>query len=259
MPSQGEGSAMRLVAWNVCGGGGKRVARITDALAHLAPTVVILSEVKPKKLSEWLAAMTRLGLPHHSHCIGASTSADPYGVVVASASEQRPHPWPDPPPYPNRAIRVNIGGVSVTGVHAPDGIGTARVFYDWLVPAASSALEAPSLMAGDFNADLSGDNMPLNPFFVPLTDAGWVHATRRIAPTGDHASWWGRVNAFSLDHCLTSPVLGGRILRAEVLAEIDGVRTAGRGLRVRDGALSDHRPLLVEIGTPTSSTATESA
>lgn len=243
-------TTLRLVAWNVCGGGGKRIASIARVLGSLSPDVVVLSEVTPKRLGAWREALASVGLAHHGHAVEATSDADPYTVLVASASAQMPHPWAQPAPYPNRAVRVFVDGISVAGIHAPDGISTAKTFYDWLVPASNSALQATSLMAGDFNADESGASMPLNRFFLPLRQAGWVHATRTFAPRQDHASWWGRANAFALDHCLVSPQLESRIASAEILAEIDGVRTAGRGFRVRDGALSDHRPLLVAFRPP---------
>jgi exonuclease III len=240
-------SFTRLVAWNVCGGGGTRVGLITTALAQLAPSVVVLSEIKANRLAEWRDALAQIGLAYQSHAIGSVSVEDPYTVLVASTLQQEPHPWPLPPPFPNRAVRVRVGGLSVTGVHAPDQRSTGREFYKWLVDATSASLTTDAILLGDFNADQSGDAMLLNRHFLPLIETGWTHGTRHLQPDGDHTSWWGRVNGFAIDHCLLSPPLVTRLHRAELLDAIEGVPTAGRDLRIANGALSDHRPLLVDL------------
>lgn len=237
----------RLVAWNICGGGAGRIARIGQALEVLAPSIVVLSEVKKNRLQEWEAALARNGFWPPEHAIESVTPADPYTVMVASTGISERQPWSLPAPFPNRAVRVRTAGLSVTGVHAPDSVDTGREFYRWFVDATAALLATDAILLGDFNADESGDRMLLNRDFRPLIESGWIHGTRRLYPSGDHSSWWGPVNAFALDHCLLSPSLAVRLGEARLLGTVGDEITAGRGLRIRDGALSDHRPLLVEL------------
>ena len=237
----------RIVSWNVCGGGGQRIGKIAAALATLLPSVVVLNEVTGNRLVQWKQALKDIGLVCQHDQIESVSKADPYTVLVASRQKSTLHPWNTVPPFPNRALRVNVGGLSVTGIHAPDQKAPGREFYRWLVHAAAVSLSGTSILVGDFNADESGAAMPLNRDFQKLIGAGWVHGTRQHNATGDHASWWSRTRGLAIDHCLLSPPLAPHLTKAEILPSVDNVQTAGAGMRIAAGALSDHRPLLIEL------------
>ena len=240
----------RIVAWNVCGGGGKRVPAITSALTSLDPSIVVLSEVTEPRLDEWMVALAGLGLTHQTHTVASVTETDPYGLIVATSRPQEAEPWVQPSPFPNRTVRVRVDGLSVTGIHAPDQPKPAAPFYAWLLAASPPPPDTDAVLVGDFNADLDGEGIALARYFAPLVDSGWTHGLRHLHPNGDHTSWWGHHRGFAIDHCLVSPALVPSLNRAEILAAIGGVPTAGPGLHMSDGTLSDHRPLLVDLVAP---------
>ena len=238
----------RIVAWNVCGGGGKRVSQISTAIAALAPSIVVLSEITAKRVAEWRKALTTIGkLEYQCDAIESVTTNDPYTVLIASRNPFIPLPWTLPPPFPNRAVRVEIDGLAITGIHAPDQKVAGREFYNWLVASSASRLNTDAILLGDFNADELGDAMPLNRYFLPLIHSGWVNSSRHLRPDGDHTSWWSKSRGLAIDHCLMSPQLAPYLAKAEVLDSIAGLPTAGPQTRIAKGALSDHRPLLVDL------------
>lgn len=243
----------RIVAWNVCQGGGKRIARLAQALDFLGPSVVVLTEVKTNRLEEWRSSLAQIGLRHQVDGSAAVSSADPYAALLASRTPVEPQPWSDPCPSPNRAVRVKTAGLSVAGIHAPDQWKPAEPFYRWLLEAAAPSLATDALMVGDFNADSSGAGIPFARFFAPMIDGGWTHALRHHDPGADHSSWWSPLRGFPIDHCLLSPSLAPRLVQATILPTIDGQATAGPESRISAGGLSDHRPLLVDLSASASS------
>lgn len=247
MTSEGQLTPMTVVAWNVCGGGGQRISRVIRALSDLNASVVVLAEVTQRRLAEWEGALADLGLAHQAHRMDATTDDDPYGVFIASTEPLEPHAWPMDAPCPNRAVRVRIGTVSIAGIHAPDQAKPGRSFLEWLLAAAHPALGESALMIGDFNADSDGNRLPLNRWFAPLVESGWDSAISESAPDTDHSTFWSGSDGLAIDHALVSASLRARLGEAAVLDSIGGTRTAGPGFLVRDGALSDHRPLLVRF------------
>ena len=230
--------------------------RITVALESLEPSIVVLSEVKAPRLAEWAERLAGIGLEQQTNTLEYVTAEDPYGVLIASKARQEPQPWITPCPSPNRADRVEIEGISITGIHAPDQPAPARPFYEWLLEEAAPSLALEALLIGDFNADQDGDGISLAQWFAPLVDSGWVHGLRHLQPNGDHSSWWNRGRGFSIDNCLLSPTLTSRLEVATLLDTIGGSTTAGPSLSIRVGALSDHRPLLVDFSPQTGPSGT---
>ena len=79
---------MRIVSWNVCGGGGQRIGKIAAALTTLFPSVVVLNEVTGNRLVQWKKALKDIGLVCQHDQIASVSEADPYTVLVASRQNE---------------------------------------------------------------------------------------------------------------------------------------------------------------------------
>jgi exonuclease III len=102
--------------------------------------------------------------------------------------------------------------------------------------------EELSLLIGDFNCgipllDSQTPTFPCTAWFQRLLAQGWVDAWRRRHPQERQYSWVStRGNGFRYDHALVSPGLDQRIRSVRYAQEL------------RQGGLSDHAGLVVELG-----------
>src|SRR5260370_7448684 len=94
---------MRLLAWNIRQGGGSRLARIADALAHHDADILVLSEYRGGEAAvRLLAALASLG---YRHATALAPPAGRSGVLIAPLSvfpspRESDPAFPDPYPLP---------------------------------------------------------------------------------------------------------------------------------------------------------------
>jgi len=217
------------------------------ALNHLQPSTVVLTEVTRARRDQWSEALASIGLVQQADTTEFATKPEPYSVFIASTDQQEPEPWNASPPFGNRAHRVRVDGLCITAVLAPDKHRDARQFWPWIQNESLDTVATDALIIGDFNADQTDAAPALIRCVTPLLEAGWVDSLRRLHPNADHTSWWGNTPGFAIDHCYLSPTTAPLLNRAEILGEIAGATTSAQGLRFQDGAMSDHRPILIDL------------
>ena len=247
---------MRIVAWNIRAGGGKRVGAIASALERWAADVVTLSEFRGTPPSRWLAERLRAaGLVHQRTTADARTPAR-NALLVASRFPLRRLA---PPAIEDlsRLLHVRIaapGGLSgvrslhLVSVHVPNRV-TGRK-YDFLDAACERVRalgsERPGILVGDTNSGKRGIdeqspafNLTEEQWFERLAAHGWrdlyrhLHEQRRAytwySPNGD--------NGFRLDQLFATDALCPHFTAM-------AYRWAGRGRR---SGVSDHAAIIADL------------
>jgi exonuclease III len=247
---------MRIVAWNIRAGGGRRVEAIARQLGRWAPDVVALSEFRATAPSLALAAaLAARGLPHQL------TTADPRraarnALLVAAR-------------WPLRRVRLRaepfetarwlLAGVDAPrplvlgAMHVPNRVsGRKYPFLDAALACARRWQRGPALFLGDTNSGRRGIDEEAPAFSAreegwidALAGCGWLDAFRHLRPDTRAYTWYspnGR-NGFRIDQAFINAALLGRLADATYV-------WGGATRRGRRDTLSDHAALLVELAEP---------
>ena len=244
---------MRIVAWNIRGGGGVRAAGIGRQIARWGADVVALSEFRGTPPSRALATqLASSGLAHQL------TTADPAlpnvnALLIASR-------------WPVRRVRLGAGptvrcrwlAVSVAAplpfvlgaMHVPNRAeGTKYLFLDAVLTCARGWRLGPAIFVGDTNSGRRGIDEQVPAFNAieerwvdGLGACGWSDAFRHLRPDARVYTWYSPngANGFRIDQAFVNAALLPRLKDA-------AYAWGGASLRRRRACLSDHAALLVEL------------
>ena len=248
---------MRIIAWNIRAGGGRRSEAIADQLRRWRPDVVALSEFRGTPPSAWLAEE----LADRGLCF-QRTTADPRSapvnaLLVASRWPLRLGVVGVAPAEPRRWLLARIAApepIALGAMHVPNRV-TGRK-GDYLAAALAVARRwrgGPALLIGDTNSGRIGLDEEV-PTFDRLEDgwigdlerAGWSDAFRWLHGERRAYTWYSPNggNGFRLDQAFVSRTLRGRI------AAVRHAWGKPRGDRsARREALSDHAALIVDFAS----------
>ncbi|MDQ1568486.1 MAG: hypothetical protein QOF96_3366 [Actinomycetota bacterium] len=239
-----------VLGWNICRGGGDRIDRLARAMAMAGVHVVVCSEVTAKRKDELAAALWGAGFVHQADRLDPPTPGDPFAMQVASRGPLAVGDGADPETSPARFVHVvaqtDLGAVDIVGIHVPTVDPAASNFFEGVCGVLGRLNTRPAILIGDVNADARYPGL-VTRFLRRITDAGWVDALGPCEPATAHDSYWGTATAYALDRVWLSPPLAMHPTECVVLPSVSGVATAGPGLRIKTGALSDHRPVRVMI------------
>ena len=244
---------MRIVAWNIRAGGGRRGEALATQLRHWSPDVVALCEFRATPPSLVLArALANLGLTHQL------TTADPAApsvnrLLVASR-------WPlgridqrRAPSEPGRWLLALVGAprpFALGAMHVPNRVtGRKWPFLDGVLAVAERWSGGPALLVGDTNSGRPGldeESAAFNEreggWIENLERAGWRDAFRHLRGTARAYTWYSpnAGNGFRLDQAFLNPAL---------LPSLAGARHVWGRHKTAPGraALSDHAALLVDL------------
>ena len=205
---------MRLLAWNIRQGGGRRLPAIAEALARHEADVLVLSEYRggdsALRLKE---ALARLGYPHVTSAVPPPGKS---GVLVAARRRFRAHAAIDGAlPEPYRLIHVEIGKLSLCGVYMPNLLAKVP-YWEAVVTSLAGKSEGHALAIGDFNTcrayvDEPGAIDRCAYFLDRVAEIGFCDLWRHRYPEGREFSWYShRGNGFRIDHAFLSPALARR-------------------------------------------------
>jgi exonuclease III len=244
---------VRVVAWNIRAGGGRRASAIARQLARWSPDVVGLSEFRATVPSCDLAvALAAHGLRHQL------TTADPRrpgvnALLVAARWPVRRVRLPADPADPSRWLVAVVDApvpLVVGMMHVPNRVsGRKYPFLDAVLSCAQRWRRGPALFVGDTNSgrrgideETPGFNAREEGWIDGLAGCGWLDAFRHLSPQARAYTWYspnGR-NGFRIDQAFVNrallPYLGD--------ARYVWGGSASRGRRDR---LSDHAALLVDL------------
>ena len=231
---------MHLLALNIRQGGGSRLPRITDALKRHDADIVVLSEYRGGPSALRLgAALHALGYRH------ATTLVPPpsrNGVLIAARRPFREHGAVDiglPEPY--RMVGVDFDTFRLIGIYMPNLLAKIP-YWEALIAALSVQSANRALAIGDFNTcraylDETGAIDAAAHYMDAIEEIGFCDLWRHRHPDRREYSWFStRSNGFRIDHAFLSQEL---VARAGTVHYSHAERVAG---------LSDHSPLMVELG-----------
>lgn len=243
---------MRIVAWNIRAGGGKRADAIAREIQGWAPDVVALSEFRGTGPSGTLeASLAAIGLPHQLKTADPGAPAR-NALLVASRWSLRRLRLRGAPAEPGRWLVAAVGApipLVVATMHVPNRIGGRKYpFLDAALACARRWRLGPALLVGDTNSGRRGIDEEACAFsereegwIDRLAACGWADAFRHLHGDTRVYTWYspnGR-NGFRIDQAFVNRPL---LPHLKAVAYV----WAGATRRRRD-ALSDHAALLVDL------------
>jgi exodeoxyribonuclease-3 len=230
---------MRLLAWNIRQGGGSRLGRIADALAHHEADVLVLSEYRGGES----AARLREVLNTRGYAYATALAPPPRfnGVLVAARCPFLEHSGIGSGlPEPYRMVSVEFAAFRLVGIYMPNLLAKIP-YWEALISALKAKAGEHALAVGDFNTcraylDEAGAIDKTAHYMDRITEIGFCDLWRRRYPAVREYSWFStRGNGFRIDHAFLSD---GLVARAGMIRYSHEERLAG---------ISDHSPLIVEL------------
>jgi exonuclease III len=246
---------MRIVAWNIRAGGGRRVRRIAGQLARWAPDAVALSEFRATPPSGALASsLARQGLAYQ--LTTADLRAPGRNALLVAAR------WPlrrvrlgAAPRDPSRWLVTVVEApvpVVLGAMHVPNRVsGRKYPFLDAVLACARRWRRGPALFVGDTNSgrrtideQAPAFNAREEGWIDALAGCGWHDAFRHLRADARVYTWYspnGR-NGFRIDQAFVNAALLAHLKDAAYV-------WGGASRRGRRDAVSDHAALLVDLQT----------
>jgi exodeoxyribonuclease III len=230
---------MRLLAWNIRQGGGSRLGRIADALAHRDADILVLSEYRGgESAARLLATLNALGYRYVTKLVPPPSRN---GVLIAARCPFREHGSVGSGlPEPYRIVSVEFPSFRLSGVYMPNLLAKIP-YWEALIAAISPERDEHALAIGDFNTcrpfiDEGGAIDATAYYMDMIEEIGFCDLWRRRHPAGREYSWFStKGNGFRIDHAFLSR---GLAARAGTISYSHEERIAG---------LSDHSPLILEL------------
>jgi exodeoxyribonuclease-3 len=243
---------MRIVAWNIRAGGGRRAEGIARQLHQWNPDLAILSEFRGTAASQTIAtALAEQGLLHQRATCSAENLAR-NALLVASRWPLRRTRSARDPKEPERWLRVGVFApqrFDVLAVHAPNRVTHRKYpFLDTIGDVVGSWRGPPAMVIGDTNTgrigldeESSAFNAREEQWMLHIDALGWRDAFRMLHPKAREFTWYSPNgnNGFRLDQAFVHPGLADRL---RGVAHVWGTDGSSR----RDG-LSDHAALVLEF------------
>ena len=244
---------MRIVAWNIRAGGGRRVDTIARQLRRWAPDLVALSEFRATAPSRALAAgLAAEGLAHQLTTADRAAPAR-NALLVAARWPLRPFRLRAAPSEPGRWLVAAVEAprpLVLGAMHVPNrASGRKYPFLEAVLACARHWRLGPALLVGDTNSGRRGIDEEAPAFNAreegwidALAGCGWLDAFRHLRADARAYTWYspnGR-NGFRIDQAFIN---GALLARLEAATHAWGAV----GRRRRRDALSDHAALLVDL------------
>ena len=245
---------IRIIAWNIRAGGGKRIVEIGQQLRQWQPDIVTLSEFRGTPPSQQLAQQLHaLGLIHQLTTVDEQRPVT-NALLLASRFPLQLKQTPVLFAPASRWLLANVATtplLTIGSMHIPNYVtGLKHPFFDQIVTVVADWGDGLGLLLGDTNAGLPGIDEETRVFgrqevawFKALAAHGWVDTFRHLKGDERVFTWYspnGR-NGFRLDQAFANQAL---------LPFIDDVTYhwghSPTNPKRRD-ALSDHAALIVDL------------
>lgn len=253
---------MRLLTWNIQGGGGRRIPSIVAEIAHLQPDIVGLTEVTFANLEVLRLSLVNEGFEHiATTCLPGNTNSVlvasklPFRVIDDSVAQDQER-W--------LAIEVESANMKVLCVHIPggtdnkfgaDGVGISgkrrkELMWEEVIRFARQHKGDQTILLGDFNTglpeDAQGTPFVLADYMRVLRLENYVDTWRHLNPHAREFTWYTKrkdkgtgisedYNGFRLDYVFVSPALRDQIVDVRHLHE------------ARTNKISDHAIVLADL------------
>lgn len=247
---------MRLIAWNIRAGGGRRIEGIYRQILDWQPHVIVMSEFRGTHASRWLAdALHEAGFVHQREPVRAGNLRQ-NGVFVASVFPLRVINHIHAPIEPNRWLMVSVQApirFVIGAMHVPNQFtGRKPAYHDAILRLATRLNKKPTILIGDTNSgrrDIDEENSVFNMrtdrWFVELAAAGFDDAFRYLHGNAREYTWYSpnHDNGFRLDQAFINSASSKNLTRVEHV-------WGSSEISARRDALSDHAALIVDLDLP---------
>jgi exonuclease III len=244
---------MRIVAWNIRAGGGRRTGRIARQLARWAPDVVALSEFRATPPSGVLArSLAAHGLVHQLTTADGRAPGRNALLVAARWPLHRVRLGAAPSDRSRWLVALVHAPVPVVvgAMHVPNRVtGLKYPFLDAVLACAQRWRRGPALFVGDTNSgrrtideEVPAFNAREEGWIDALAGCGWQDAFRHLRADARVYTWYspnGR-NGFRIDQAFVNAALLAQLKDAAYV-------WGGASRRGRRDAVSDHAALLVDL------------
>ncbi len=246
---------MRIIAWNIRAGGGRRHIEIFRQLRRWKPEVVTLSEFRATPPSQALAEdLAKIGLDQQIAKVSLEKSAT-NGLLVATRYPLRPITLPTAPDEPYRWLLVEIQADQpfvMGAMHIPNMVTKRKYpYHDAVLATIKQWQLGPALLIGDTNSgipDIDEEAPAFGPkeqsWIEALDQLGWVDVFRHLKGNLRAYTWYSPngKNGFRLDQAFLNQSL---LPQAEDVRYVWG-KPWGQAKGRRD-ALSDHAALILDL------------
>ncbi|NOX51025.1 MAG: hypothetical protein GXP16_10905 [Gammaproteobacteria bacterium] len=245
---------IRVVAWNIRAGGGRRVEGIFQQLLCWQPHIIVLSEFRDTPPSKWLArSLANAGFVHQRG-VADRSEVRQNGVFIASIFSLRCYQHPKAPREQARWLLARVKSslpLMVGAMHIPNQhTGRKPDYHNSVLNLARSWPPGFGLLIGDTNSGQIGIdeqrpvfNAATNQWFSDLEEAHWHDAFRLKHNDKREYTWYSpnKGNGFRLDQAFVNGKLKAHLLDVQhVWGKVDGKPQ-------RRESLSDHAALLVDF------------
>ena len=248
---------MRIAAWNIQNGGGKRIVGISRALSEVKSDVCVLSEFTNASSQRLTLALKERGYEHILHTEPENRWG---GILIASRFPMERGEIVDCP-SPERWLHVVVenAGLEVGAAYIPNAERSTTEkseYWNWLLDVGRELVSHTAIVCGDFNTgmpyvDEQGKTLKCSAQMGQMLDSEWTDLWRMTHPNERKSSWWSNSgDGFRLDHAFGSPSLVSRLRATEYVTLIEEQCVAHEA-RSHDGCergpLSDHSMLTIDL------------
>ena len=243
---------LRLAAWNIRAGGGKRAALIGKALARMTPDIVVLSEFRSGVASQQVAQILAQAGLGAQLSVTDQVKPNVNTVMIAARGPLQRIGLRAKPEEPGRWLMAREGtrGVAIGAMHIPVQASERKLLYhDAVVSLARRWRGGPALLVGDTNSGRIGMdeerpvfNKRTDAWFDRLEAAGWQDGFRTLYPEKREYTWYShRDNGFRLDQVFVNGALAGH------LTDVRHIWPPHQEAPGRRDGLSDHAMLVADF------------
>lgn len=246
---------MRIIAWNIRAGGGKRVGEIADQLHQWQPALVMFSEFRGTPPSQQLAArLHKDGLIYQLSTVDFTRRAT-NALLIASQYPLHQLTHPEAPNEPCRWLLAQVEAPSpfiIGAMHIPNYVtGRKYPYHDAVLRVVNNWSRGPAFLIGDTNTgkrkldeEVPCFNLREHEWMEALDANGWVDVFRHLHGDKRTYTWYSpnRGNGFRLDQAFVNK---------EMLPFVTQMRYEWGRSRMnpkRRDALSDHAAIVMDIG-----------
>lgn len=243
---------MRLVAWNIRAGGGKRADGIVKQIRHWQADIVALSEFRGTEASLGIATELKASGLCYQRLSTDPDNPSVNALLLASRWPLRSVRLINAPDSPRRWLHTNIASpvpIAVIAIHIPNrSTGLKYPFLEAVTNTIKNWRGPPAIIMGDTNSgciDIDEESSAFNKiedqWIKSMNQLEWRDAFRLLHNNQRAYTWYspnGR-NGFRLDQAFLHPALHSKLNRFEYIW--------GGNTSVRREILSDHAAIVMDL------------
>jgi len=229
---------IKILSWNIRQGGGTRVNKIVKAIETTEAAILIFSEFRNNATG--IQLRTALLKQNYRHQIVTAAPSNDNAVLIVSKYTCNGFVFPKADThFPHNVVMAEFDAFYVIGVYLPHK--KKHRLFDFLIQTVKD-YNKPCIIAGDYNTgknyiDQKGNSFWYTEDLERLEQVGMTDAFRHLHGEMQEFSWFSHQgNGFRYDHTYVEEGLLPLVQSCYYLHQY------------REANLSDHSPMMLEIG-----------